>query len=192
HTDDKIHDIELRTKIIQYLEKLALEQYDNLEKNLQKAAKDEQIMGKIEKGIYLRSIDSLWIEHLDAIEHLRRGIGLRGYGQRDPLVEYKKEAYRMFTELNHLIEKQIVYSIYKVGMATQIAPSLLKRRGINVTAPPKTMAEEKSFAAQPQEPGEGKAPVTSYAPDHPHNPPKVGRNEPCPCGSGKKYKKCHG
>lgn len=84
-------------------------------------------MRKIEKEIILRSIDNLWIEHLEAIDYLKTGIGLRGYGQRDPLIEFKKEAYRMFNELINIIEKQIVYSIYKIGFAIEIAPSIMQK-----------------------------------------------------------------
>ena len=98
----------------------------------------------------------------------------------------------MFQELQHLIEKQVVYGIFKVGISTQTAaPSLLQRRGMQLSAPAKTMEKGKGFAAAPPEAGEGKAPVASYTPDHPETP-KIGRNDPCYCGSGKKFKKCHG
>lgn len=70
---------------------------------------------EVERSVLLRTIDMLWMDHLETMDYMRRGIGLRGYGQRDPLVEYKKEAYQMFNELNSLIEKQVVYSIYKIG-----------------------------------------------------------------------------
>ena len=158
-------------------------------------------MRHIEKALWLRAIDTLWVEHLDAIEHLRRGIGLRAYGQQEPLIAYKKEAYRMFQELQHLIEKQVVYSIFKVGIATQVGPSLLSRRGMQLSAPAKTMEAGRGFSSDDGVASEssqaGKAPAVGYVPDHPHihaqpATPKVGRNDPCPCGSGKKYKKCHG
>jgi preprotein translocase subunit SecA len=143
------------------------------------------------RGLALRSMDTLWTEHLDAIDHLRKGIGLRGYGQRDPLVEYKKEAYRMWNELLHAIERQVVYAVYKMQIAAQIAPSLLEQGGITLSAPAKE-GDSPSIGAGPGElgelPGADKAPATSIDPGL----PKVGRNDPCPCGSGKKYKKCHG
>lgn len=188
----KLEDTEARTKIVEVLMESAKLSYGETETRLSAQSNDETAMRKIEKALWLRAIDTLWVEHLDAIEHLRRGIGLRAYGQKEPLVEYKKEAYRMFQELQHLIEKQVVYSIFKVGMVTQAAPSLLQRRGVQMSAPAKTMERGRQLIAEPtSEPGLGKEVVQSYTPDHPEAP-KVGRNDPCPCGNGKKYKKCHG
>jgi preprotein translocase subunit SecA len=181
---DKAHDAAVRTRIIEYLMELARKAYDELEKNIVEQAEKlgqgkTKIMGQIEKGMMLRAIDTLWVDHLSAIDYLRTGIGLRGYGQHDPLVEYKKETYRMFQELLHLINKQVVYSIYKVGLATQVAPSLMQTRGVKLGGPAKT-ADGRQFSdaikSKPRAPG-GQ---------------KVGRNDPCPCGSGKKFKKCCG
>lgn len=85
---------------------------------------------EVAKGMYLRSIDQMWVDHLETMDYMRRGIGLRGYGQRDPLVEYKKEAYRMYHELLDLIRQQLVYSIYRTGDALKMAPaSLLQMSG---------------------------------------------------------------
>ncbi len=144
----------------------------------------------IEKNILLRSIDTLWIEHLETIDYLRRGIGLRGYGQRDPLVEYKSEAFRLYRELNDLIAKQVVYSIYKTGEALNTlsaekiaqANSAQNNRRLNYTAPEKTMHEQGGHQTIDLVPHK-----TRDEEGH-----KVGRNDLCPCGSGKKYKKCHG
>jgi len=147
-------------------------------------------MQNIEQQILIRAIDTLWTEHLDVMDSMRRGISLRGYGQRDPLIEYKKEAFRLFSELNELIRKQVVYSIFKVGDVSQfVAPTLLQqaRRFI---AP---AANADSFANLTEGNGETatNAPIATQKPrDSEGN--KVGRNDPCPCGSGKKYKKCHG
>ena len=142
---------------------------------------------EVEKQILIRSIDLNWIEHLEAMDYMRRGIGLRGYGQRDPLIEYKKEAYRMFNELNALVQKQVVYNIFKVGDAqaaqAQVQAEGLTRRQIRFSAPAKEMSkggnkEEKTeFVTRKQLNDEGE---------------KIGRNDLCPCGSGLKYKKCHG
>jgi preprotein translocase subunit SecA len=180
---DKAHDAAVRTRIIEYLMELARKAYDELEKKIAdqavKIGQPENIMRQIEKGIMLRAIDTLWVDHLSAIDYLRTGIGLRGYGQHDPLVEYKRETYRMFQELLHFINKQVVYSIYKVGLAAQIAPSLVQTRGVKFGGPAKT-SNGRQFSDEikikPRAPG-GK---------------KIGRNDPCPCGSGKKYKKCCG
>ncbi len=186
---DRAHDAAVRTRIIEYLMELARKAYEELEKRVNEQAKQigqpENLMRQIEKGMMLRAIDTLWVDHLSAIDYLRTGIGLRGYGQHDPLVEYKRETYRMFQELLHFINKQVVYSIYKVGLATQVAPSLVQTRGVKFGGPAKTSNGQQfsdEIKSKPRAPG-GE---------------KVGRNDPCPCGATKpdgtpiKYKHCHG
>ena len=177
---DKLAGIHARTAIIQYLTGIARAEFERIERDVK-----TEMFVQVCRGLSLRAMDNFWIEHLDAIDHLRKGIGLRGYGQRDPLVEYKKEAYRMWNELLHAIERQIVYSIFKVQVSGQVAPSLLERGNIMLTAPSKEGDRPMAVA----EGGDSdKAPAVSIDPGL----PKVGRNDPCPCGSGKKYKKCHG
>ncbi len=119
-------------------------------------------MRVLERLVMLRSIDSRWIEHLTAMEDMRHGIGLEAMGQRDPLVSYKRMAHDMFQDLQHSIEHDIVHTIYHVGIVKERAPA-------REPAPP----ERKVPAAV-----SGKK--------------KIGRNDPCPCGSGKKYKHCCG
>jgi len=167
-----------REKIIKHLMDLAHEQYNKIQETLPEDTK----MNTVVKAVMVRSIDSLWVEHLDSIDHLRTGIGLRGYGQRDPLIEYKREAYRMFNELLTLIQKQIVYSIFKVSTAASLPKSVMERAGMRMSAPAKTMGTTTTTTA-PRKPGSS-SPSKSQE--------KVGRNDPCPCGSGKKYKKCCG
>ncbi|MFA5936161.1 MAG: preprotein translocase subunit SecA [Patescibacteria group bacterium] len=142
---------------------------------------DVAMMAEIEKAILIRATDDLWIEHLDAIDHLRKGISLQGYGQRDPLVEYKREAYRLFHELLALVDKQVAHAIFRMQLARQIAQEEQRASGksIQLQGPAKTMEEAEA----------GSKPTTSNV------DPKykdVGRNDLCPCGSGKKFKKCHG
>ncbi len=178
HAGDKKQDAEARTEVIEYLLGLAGRAYDDLERELLASTNgDGSIFLEVMRGIMLRAIDTLWIEHLDSMEHLRTGIGLRGYGQRDPLVEYKREAFRMFTELTQMIVKQVVYAVYKIGIARKAEQSLLERQGVTLSAPAKTATSGGETVATEQ---------ISESME------KVGRNEPCPCGSGKKYKKCHG
>jgi preprotein translocase subunit SecA len=178
---DRLADAQIRTKMIEYLAHAAREARNGLKTRFV----DLSALPKIERGILLRAIDMLWVEHLDSMEHLRAGINLRGYGQRDPLIEYKRESFRMFNSLVAMIDRQVVYSVYKIGFAAQAqeAQSLLNRRGITVSAPAKTADQLRS--------GEGsedaKAAATSI-----ESGEKIGRNDPCYCGSGKKFKKCHG
>ncbi|MBI5071448.1 preprotein translocase subunit SecA [Candidatus Falkowbacteria bacterium] len=181
---DKMHDAAVRTRIIEYLMELARKAYEDLEKRIaEQAAKINQdgvaVMRQIEKAMTLRAIDSLWVDHLSAVDYLRTGIGLRGYGQHDPLVEYKKETYRMFQELIHFINREVVYNIYKIGLETKTAPSLLQRQGVKLSAPAKEGDNRNQAADIKSKPrtAEGE---------------KIGRNDPCPCGSGQKYKKCCG
>ncbi|MFA6215509.1 MAG: preprotein translocase subunit SecA [Patescibacteria group bacterium] len=193
-----IEDKSARGRLIGYLYKLAVEAYNKLEKEIGARLNDEGAMHQVEKGILLRSMDILWIEHLESLEHLRTGIGLRGYGQRDPLVEYKREAFQLFKDLLLTIRKQVVYSIYKVGVAANIAPQVMPAAGnLTFVAPAKTMAKGQSAIAQAATPQEKEAasrdaqkPIDD--PTHYYQGQKVSRNDLCPCGSGKKFKKCCG
>lgn len=174
HGPNKLDAVEERTKIIEYLVKLSYEKYDSL---LVKKAPHPEMMLEIEKQILLRSMDNLWIEHLVAIDHLRAGIGLRGYAQRDPLVEYKKETYHMFNELLNLIQKEVVYSIYKMSIGIELAPSVMQGDNLILQGAQKSTEGDLVRVSGKPKDAEGQ---------------EVGRNDLCPCGSGKKYKKCHG
>jgi len=116
--------------------------------------------------VSLQALDTLWMEHLDTMDHLRDSVRLRGYGQRDPLVEYKKEGFAMFQRMTAEINKQIVYSIFKVSVQVETRPQQQKT-GKNGDTGANAMTQGDKFD-------------------------NVGRNDPCPCGSGKKFKKCHG
>ncbi|NCF75308.1 MAG: preprotein translocase subunit SecA [Xanthomonadaceae bacterium] len=184
------HKIELRNKIIDYLTKLAKEDYEIMKQGVQKTGLDFK---NIEKEVILRAIDNLWIEHLDAIDHLRSGIGLRGYAQRDPLVEYKKEAYKMFMELVNLIQKEVVYSIYKIGLVQDFAPTIMDIGNMQMKASQKT-GDENNFgsSAMAKETDNRNIKESVLKKIVNKDGVKVGRNDPCPCGSGKKYKHCCG
>ena len=184
----KIDKVKARTEIIDNLVATAKEHYAKIQEASQTMGFDWQ---EIEKAVLLRSIDSLWVEHLETMDYMRRGIGLTGYGQRDPLVEYKKEAFRLYSELNDLIRKQVVYSIYKVAGIDQIlAPSIFNEQKLNLAnqqTNPSSFANYKQNTPNPNS--------VSFAPKQKEkykDGTKVGRNDPCPCGSGKKYKKCCG
>ncbi|MBW6441079.1 preprotein translocase subunit SecA [Patescibacteria group bacterium] len=123
---------------------------------------------KIEKMVILKNIDMLWVEHLDSMDSLRDGIGLQGYGQKDPLVEYKKESYRMFQTLLGIIEENVLSSIFKVQVVRKVE-SPMENKNISTSG--------------------GSADYESSSGPR-KKLKKIGRNDPCPCGSGKKYKKC--
>ena len=139
----------------------------------------EEMMRQQVRFIALSIIDARWKDHLLAMDHLKEGIGLRAYGQKDPLVEYKRESFDLFLEMKNRIEEEIVRYVFLFEPMTQEEREEEERR--------KTRERELIFqAASRSRAGvEARAPVTREA-------PKVGRNDPCPCGSGKKYKKCHG
>ena len=128
-----------------------------------------EIWPRVLRAVILRSIDQLWVEHLTEVDDLRRGIGLRGYAQEDPLNAFKREAFKLYDEFQGLIRVSIGRSILRVSVVQQEAPR------------PKVVATSAASTTSAPAP---KAPVAPAA--------SVGRNDPCPCGSGKKYKKCHG
>ncbi len=143
----------------------------------------------IQKNFYLRSLDQLWMNHLDEIEYLRQGIGLRGYGQRDPLVEYKREAFHLFTGLLDTVRKTYLGALLKLETAAAQASQVVAAAPVQVRNMIFSGASDtiQSFAGDgAEQKGEAKKSEPIHA-DH-----SVGRNDPCPCGSGKKYKKCHG
>ncbi|MFH1677685.1 MAG: preprotein translocase subunit SecA [Patescibacteria group bacterium] len=197
----KLEKANIRTTIIDYLVDLAKNNYQEIKEHFDQAKLNWQ---DIEKGILIRSIDTLWIEHLDAMNHMRQGIGLRGYGQRDPLVEYKKEAFQLYNELNNLIQKQVVYSIFKVGEIYKLSEHNFKTPNLIDQAkqfnnPAKILENNTSSFSGFQPTQTDKASSTfqtgyNIARDKIKNNTgdKIGRNDPCPCKSGKKFKKCCG
>ena len=165
-----------RTALIEALNGLAREAYAKIETDIG----DPALMAEVEKAVLLRATDDMWIEHLDAIDHLRKAISLQGYGQRDPLVEYKREAYRLFHELLTLIDKQVAHAIFKVRIAKQIA-----ERELHAAGTKGALHFEGPSKGSDDSTGAHGAVLDSRFKD-------VGRNDLCPCGSGKKFKKCHG
>ena len=154
------------------------------------------VMRYLEKVIMLQTMDSLWKDHLFAMDHLKEGIGLRGYGQKNPLQEYKKEAFALFDDLSRRMQEDVVEKLYSVqvarqedvqrleeGQAAQRPMQMLHGGQAALQAQPATQPIHGRPNGQPS----AERPVQAI-----RDTPKVGRNEPCPCGSGKKYKKCHG
>ena len=176
-----------RATLYDKLYQAAKSHYDRREREL-----SSKLMRQLERFAMLRVIDERWREHLYEMDQLKEGIGLRAYGQKNPLIEYKSEGFRMFTEMLEMINVESLEMVFRAQL--QAEPVLPHRRrpaqmttvhdsaeGMGFTNVPKRSAMAE--AAEQSRTG-GRRTVVS------HN--KVGRNEPCPCGSGKKYKKCHG
>ena len=181
-----------------------LEKYERKERLI-----PTDVLRRVERDIMLQIVDSQWKDHLYSLDHLKEGIGLRGYGQKDPLVEYKKESFALFSAMKDRIEEDIVRYLWRltpvVGDEAAVTPP---RQPAARRAPQMTMSRpEAAPAASPFGAfggGGGAATAVAEAPRPQRtggddvvrqvrrDEPKVGRNDPCPCGSGKKYKKCHG
>ena len=163
-----------RPGLVQYLHNAAIEAYGAKE-----AQVGPEVMRQAERFVILRTIDTKWIDYLTQMEQFREGIGLQAYGQRDPLIEYKREAYTMFEELKESIKADIVANMFRVQVLPEEPP-----------APPPSRLDRRARLSGPAEPaGDGRSAVAvadAVAAG------KVGRNDPCPCGSGLKYKRCHG
>ena len=172
------------------------------------------VMKDFERFFMLQTVDALWKDHLLALDHLKEGIGLRGYGQRDPLVEYKKESFQLFEAMKEAIEEQILQNLFRFEVVRPeeaearnapspeavpggegeapsggvSAPALSVRASAELERRAQRQRREMSFqgTTDPTSGGDFRVDTVKSA------GPKVGRNDPCPCGSGKKYKKCHG
>jgi preprotein translocase subunit SecA len=156
-----------------------------IEKAHQKYDEKEAIVGAPpmrfhERMIMLQFVDAQWKDHLLAMDHLKEGIGLRGYGQRDPLVEYKKESFTLFEDLMSRIEDDTIRFLFLLQPVDERKAAEEQER---------RQRRQQMLAAQQQT---SAASGGSVATQVKREAPKVGRNDPCPCGSGKKYKKCHG
>jgi preprotein translocase subunit SecA len=139
---------------------------------------EPEVMRGFERAIMLHSVDTSWKDHLLALDHLKEGIGLRGYGQRDPLQEYKKESFDLFEMMRERVENDIIQRLFRYEPVTE--EQMIEQRARQQRVAPKI-----ELSAPPKV--EGQRPQPSV-----NREVKVGRNDPCPCGSGKKYKKCHG
>ena len=174
--------------LVDHLYASATEAYD---RKVEEVGAD--LMPMVERDVMLRTIDWQWMEYLTQMEHFREGIGLRAYGQRDPLVEYKNEAFEMFNELRDRIEGNIVMAIYRVQVQRNVpapAPPPLVR---NVTESGPAELDGSNGAGREGKPQQRRAaPVRQAATVPAGANVKIGRNDPCWCGSGKKYKRCHG
>ena len=203
--DDSLNESGLRRKILG----LVAEGYNN-----KKASVGDSVLEHFEKAIMLQTLDQYWREHLGAMDYLRLGIHLRGYAQKDPKQEYKREAFGMFSELLARFKFEVTSVLARVRIQTEaevqaveaerrrVADALAQRMQAQhadaSSLPPPTAGELPSPQQAPDAGGRTLSPPPA-APAQAFKPatvtrdlPKVGRNDPCPCGSGKKYKQCHG
>lgn len=160
----QISQLKTPQEVLSFLKKLVNQAF--LTRKKQSGEKDFRELVKL---VYLQAIDRFWIDHLESMENLREGIGLRGYGQVDPLVEYKKEAYLSFEKLIRGIEGEVARRIFRVQVVS--SPSMSQKMQTNIDT------QDQMGLASPKPIISGKK--------------KIGRNDPCWCGSGKKWKKCH-
>lgn len=154
----------------------------------------ESIRAEVERMVLLRSVDRHWMEHIDNMDQLRRGIYLRSYGQRDPVIEYRLEGFEMFDEMIAAIREDTVRGILTVRVQREapIEREQLMRPIPNMPAAPQRRGGNRGVVAAPKPPLAAGTPPAGHKPEPVATGRKVGRNEPCPCGSGLKYKKCCG
>jgi preprotein translocase subunit SecA len=184
---DEVEHLMDREEVVDHLMELAEAAYDHKEQEL-----GHDQMRLMERIWMLNVIDRLWIAHLTAIDDLREGIGLRAYGQRDPLIEYKVEAATMFDELQASVRADVVNAIYHLQMRQQAPPpptAAAFQPGSGGEEPPPNGSN--GAARRPRRPATNGGAAVGAA-GRVAAPAKVGRNDPCPCGSGKKFKRCHG
>jgi len=183
--DDKFYEENLRERILQAL----IEAYNEKEEMA-----GAEALRTFEKQIVLRVLDDLWKDHLSTMDHLRHGIHLRGYAQKNPKQEYKRESFALFKDLLESIKRDAIRVLSHVQVRREDPAeeeARLRREAEQLAQRMQFQHEEVSALAEPEEPeaqGAAAAPVMTPV----RTEPKVGRNEPCPCGSGKKYKHCHG
>ncbi|PJG59859.1 preprotein translocase subunit SecA [Aeromonas cavernicola] len=177
--DDKLYEEKLRERILE-------------EANQLYARKEElvgvEVLRNFEKAVMLQTLDGLWKEHLAAMDHLRQGIHLRGYAQKNPKQEYKRESFDLFTQMLETLKRDVVSILSRVQVQERDVEALEEQQRQQAQATPRTYGHA---AAQSQLAGDEGAPAESQA-TFVRDEQKIGRNDPCPCGSGKKYKHCHG
>ncbi|HXM71908.1 MAG TPA: SEC-C metal-binding domain-containing protein, partial [Candidatus Dormibacteraeota bacterium] len=176
--------------LVEHLVAAASETYD---KKVEEVGAD--LMPLVERDVMLRTIDWQWMEYLTQMEHFREGIGLRAYGQRDPLVEYKNEAFEMFNELRERIQASIVARIFRVQVQRNAPPPPPPVSKVYESGPGDPDGSGSNGAPRkprPAAPLPNAAVAAGAVPAGAAAQGKIGRNDPCWCGSGKKYKRCHG
>jgi preprotein translocase subunit SecA len=176
--DDSLHEETLRERILKSME-------DAYAEKEQQAG--PEVIRHFEKAVMLQVLDTAWKEHLAAMDYLRQGIGLRGYGQKDPRQEYKREAFAMFTSMLDRIKHDLIGIVSRVRVRAESDVEAVEQQRRSQAPRQYRHAEASAMGgeAEAESAGETQTPFIRKG-------RKIGRNEPCPCGSGKKYKQCHG
>jgi len=193
-SDDDLHEEALRTRIIDAVEEMIQGKEDRV---------GSDAMRHFEKAVMLRILDEQWKEHLANMDHLRQGIGLRGYAQKNPKQEYKREAFEMFTELLEDVKYTVSTTLSRLHIPTEeeIAEMEAQQRQQQQQEQMNFVHSEASESGEDQQPAQSSEAArrsmsnqnaSARSNTMVRQSKKVGRNEPCPCGSGKKYKQCHG
>jgi len=176
--DDKLYEEKLRERIHDEV----VASYKQKE-----AIVGEQVLRQFEKAVMLQNLDSHWKEHLAAMDHLRQGIGLRSYAQKNPKQEYKRESFELFSQMLEALKVEVITILSRVKVqAEEDVEKVEEQRRQADNVPKDFKHEDASAAGTPPEAASDKVRTEV------REGPKIGRNDPCPCGSGKKYKQCHG
>ncbi|MFM5789547.1 preprotein translocase subunit SecA [Aeromonas caviae] len=176
--DDKLYEEKLRERILDEATKL----YAHKEELVGK-----EVLRNFEKAVMLQTLDGLWKEHLAAMDHLRQGIHLRGYAQKNPKQEYKRESFDLFTQMLETLKRDVVSILSRVQVQERDVEAMEEQQRQQAEAAPRTYTHATADNQLADEEQAEAGPVTFVRDEQ-----KVGRNDPCPCGSGKKYKHCHG
>mgnify|MGYP003667418624 CR=1 FL=1 len=180
--DDKLHEEALREKIVDAVQAA----YD---------AKSEAVgddMRRIEKQIMLQILDTLWKDHLSTMDHLRQGIHLRAYAQKNPKQEYKRESFQLFEQLLVSLKYEVVKVLSHVQIQSKDEAMAIEQQRREEAAREKRAFQHAEASSMQEEAQQEQESAPAVPQTYTRDQPKVGRNEPCPCGSGKKYKQCHG
>ncbi|MBL0646752.1 preprotein translocase subunit SecA [Aeromonas caviae] len=177
--DDKLYEEKLRERILDEATKL----YAHKEELVGK-----EVLRNFEKAVMLQTLDGLWKEHLAAMDHLRQGIHLRGYAQKNPKQEYKRESFDLFTQMLETLKRDVVSILSRVQVQERDVEAMEELQRQQAEAAPRTYTHATAENQLADEDTGGAEGHTTFVRDE----QKIGRNDPCPCGSGKKYKHCHG
>ncbi|WP_429171871.1 preprotein translocase subunit SecA [Aeromonas rivipollensis] len=177
--DDKLYEEKLRERILEEATKLYAHKQELV---------GVDVLRNFEKAVMLQTLDGLWKEHLAAMDHLRQGIHLRGYAQKNPKQEYKRESFDLFTQMLETLKRDVVSILSRVQVQERDVEAMEEQQRQQAEAAPRTYTHAAAENQLADEESQADAAPVTFVRDE----QKVGRNDPCPCGSGKKYKHCHG